>query len=72
MFRLEVGGQENLAPSEAPNIIAVDHVSRLDAPILFSLLLLPFMMKNMITEPVTGEPVTGDAPAAPDDSAPGA
>jgi acyl-[acyl-carrier-protein]-phospholipid O-acyltransferase / long-chain-fatty-acid--[acyl-carrier-protein] ligase len=41
LFRLEVIGQENLAPSGAPSIIAVDHVSWLDAPILFSLTAAP-------------------------------
>jgi acyl-[acyl-carrier-protein]-phospholipid O-acyltransferase/long-chain-fatty-acid--[acyl-carrier-protein] ligase len=41
LFRLEVVGQENLAPAGAPNIIAVDAVSWLDAPILFSLMETP-------------------------------
>ena len=40
-FRLEVVGLDNLAPMDAPNIIVVDHVSWLDAPILFSLLETP-------------------------------
>ena len=33
VFRLEVVGLENLAPTGTPNIVAVDHVSWLDAPI---------------------------------------
>ena len=41
LFRLEVVGQENLALAGAPNIIVVDHVSWLDAPILFSLMETP-------------------------------
>jgi acyl-[acyl-carrier-protein]-phospholipid O-acyltransferase/long-chain-fatty-acid--[acyl-carrier-protein] ligase len=41
VFRLEVVGLENLAPTGTPNIVAVDHVSWLDAPILFSLLETP-------------------------------
>jgi acyl-[acyl-carrier-protein]-phospholipid O-acyltransferase / long-chain-fatty-acid--[acyl-carrier-protein] ligase len=40
-FRLEVVGHENLASAETPNIIVVDHVSLLDAPILFSLMETP-------------------------------
>lgn len=40
-FRLEVVGRENLASAEAPNIVAVDHISWLDAPILFSLMDTP-------------------------------
>jgi acyl-[acyl-carrier-protein]-phospholipid O-acyltransferase / long-chain-fatty-acid--[acyl-carrier-protein] ligase len=38
LFRLEVRGRENLAPTSAPNLIAVNHVSWLDAPILYSLM----------------------------------
>src|SRR3977135_3845991 len=41
VFRLEIVGRENLTPTGAPNIVAVDHVSWLDAPILFSLLETP-------------------------------
>jgi acyl-[acyl-carrier-protein]-phospholipid O-acyltransferase/long-chain-fatty-acid--[acyl-carrier-protein] ligase len=41
LFRLEVGGQDNLAPAGAPNVVVVDHVSWLDAPILFSLMETP-------------------------------
>ena len=41
LFRLEVAGWENLAPAGAPNIVVVDHVSWLDAPILFSLMDTP-------------------------------
>jgi acyl-[acyl-carrier-protein]-phospholipid O-acyltransferase / long-chain-fatty-acid--[acyl-carrier-protein] ligase len=38
LFRLEVVGGENLAPAGGANVIAVNHVSWLDAPILFSLM----------------------------------
>jgi acyl-[acyl-carrier-protein]-phospholipid O-acyltransferase / long-chain-fatty-acid--[acyl-carrier-protein] ligase len=41
LFRLEVVGKENLAFAETPNIVVVDHISWLDAPILFSLLETP-------------------------------
>jgi acyl-[acyl-carrier-protein]-phospholipid O-acyltransferase / long-chain-fatty-acid--[acyl-carrier-protein] ligase len=41
LFRLEVVGRENLAPAEAANVIAVNHVSWLDAPVLFSLIDAP-------------------------------
>jgi hypothetical protein len=41
LFRLEVAGWENLASAGAPNIVVVDHVSWLDAPILFSLMETP-------------------------------
>ena len=41
LFRLEVVGQENLAPAGAPNIISVDHVSWLDASVLYSLMETP-------------------------------
>jgi acyl-[acyl-carrier-protein]-phospholipid O-acyltransferase/long-chain-fatty-acid--[acyl-carrier-protein] ligase len=41
LFRLDVVGHENLASAETPNILVVDHVSGLDAPILFSLLETP-------------------------------
>jgi acyl-[acyl-carrier-protein]-phospholipid O-acyltransferase / long-chain-fatty-acid--[acyl-carrier-protein] ligase len=41
LFRLEVVGRENLASAGAPNIVVVDHVSWLDAPILFSLMETP-------------------------------
>ena len=41
LFRLEVAGRENLASAGAPNIVVVDHVSWLDAPILFSLMETP-------------------------------
>jgi acyl-[acyl-carrier-protein]-phospholipid O-acyltransferase / long-chain-fatty-acid--[acyl-carrier-protein] ligase len=41
LFRLEVTGLENLAPAGAPNIVAINHVSWLDAPILFSLMETP-------------------------------
>jgi acyl-[acyl-carrier-protein]-phospholipid O-acyltransferase/long-chain-fatty-acid--[acyl-carrier-protein] ligase len=40
-FRLEVVGHGNLASVEAPNVVVVDHVSWLDAPILFSLMETP-------------------------------
>jgi acyl-[acyl-carrier-protein]-phospholipid O-acyltransferase/long-chain-fatty-acid--[acyl-carrier-protein] ligase len=38
LFRLEVAGRENLAPAGTVNVLAVNHVSWLDAPILFSLI----------------------------------
>ncbi len=38
LFRLEVKGRENLPPAGLPAVIAVDHASFLDAPILFSLM----------------------------------
>ena len=41
LVRLEVAGRENLASAEAPNIVAVDHISWLEAPILFSLMETP-------------------------------
>jgi 1-acyl-sn-glycerol-3-phosphate acyltransferase len=41
LFRLDVVGHENPASAETPNILVVDHVSGLDAPILFSLLETP-------------------------------
>jgi len=41
LFRLEVVGRENLASAEAPNLITVDHVSWLDAAILFSIMETP-------------------------------
>ncbi len=41
LFRLEVVGQENLEPTGRPNVIAIDHVSSLDAPIVFSLIDAP-------------------------------
>ena len=41
LLRLEVAGRENLASAEAPNIVAVDHISWLEAPILFSLMETP-------------------------------
>jgi acyl-[acyl-carrier-protein]-phospholipid O-acyltransferase / long-chain-fatty-acid--[acyl-carrier-protein] ligase len=43
LFRLEVVGRENLAPTGATNVIAINHVSWLDAPILFSLMEPPPM-----------------------------
>jgi acyl-[acyl-carrier-protein]-phospholipid O-acyltransferase/long-chain-fatty-acid--[acyl-carrier-protein] ligase len=51
-FRLEVTGREHLAPAEAPTIIAVDHVSWLDAPILFSLMDQP---ATFVIEPAAVE-----------------
>jgi acyl-[acyl-carrier-protein]-phospholipid O-acyltransferase/long-chain-fatty-acid--[acyl-carrier-protein] ligase len=41
LFRLEVAGRENLAADGTTNIVAVSHVSWLDAPILFSLMEMP-------------------------------
>jgi acyl-[acyl-carrier-protein]-phospholipid O-acyltransferase/long-chain-fatty-acid--[acyl-carrier-protein] ligase len=41
LFRLDVVGHEYLASAEAPNIVVVDHVSWLDAPILYSLMETP-------------------------------
>jgi acyl-[acyl-carrier-protein]-phospholipid O-acyltransferase / long-chain-fatty-acid--[acyl-carrier-protein] ligase len=41
LFRVEVVGQENLALTGAPNVVVVDHVSWLDAPILYSLMETP-------------------------------
>jgi 1-acyl-sn-glycerol-3-phosphate acyltransferase len=41
LFRLEVAGWENLVSAGAPNIVVVDHVSWLEAPILFSLMETP-------------------------------
>jgi acyl-[acyl-carrier-protein]-phospholipid O-acyltransferase/long-chain-fatty-acid--[acyl-carrier-protein] ligase len=41
LFRLDVVGHEYLASAEAPNIVVVDHVSWLDAPILCSLMETP-------------------------------
>jgi acyl-[acyl-carrier-protein]-phospholipid O-acyltransferase/long-chain-fatty-acid--[acyl-carrier-protein] ligase len=41
LFRLEVVGRENLAAAGTANIVAVDHVSWLDAAILFSLMETP-------------------------------
>jgi acyl-[acyl-carrier-protein]-phospholipid O-acyltransferase/long-chain-fatty-acid--[acyl-carrier-protein] ligase len=38
LYRLEVVGRENLAPTKAPNVVAIDHVSWLDAPIVYSLM----------------------------------
>jgi acyl-[acyl-carrier-protein]-phospholipid O-acyltransferase/long-chain-fatty-acid--[acyl-carrier-protein] ligase len=38
VFRLEVVGEEKLAPAGAANVLAINHVSWLDAPILFSLM----------------------------------
>ncbi|MBV8105583.1 MAG: acyl-[ACP]--phospholipid O-acyltransferase [Hyphomicrobiales bacterium] len=38
LFRLEVRGLENLPPSSARSVIAVNHVSFLDAPIILSLM----------------------------------
>jgi 1-acyl-sn-glycerol-3-phosphate acyltransferase len=38
LLRLEVVGRENFAPAGEANIIAVDHVSWVDAPIPFSLM----------------------------------
>ncbi len=38
LLRIEVKGIENLPPAGRPNIIALDHVSNLDAPIILSLL----------------------------------
>jgi acyl-[acyl-carrier-protein]-phospholipid O-acyltransferase / long-chain-fatty-acid--[acyl-carrier-protein] ligase len=37
LFRLEVVGRENLASTGAPNVVAINHVSWLDAPIVYSL-----------------------------------
>jgi acyl-[acyl-carrier-protein]-phospholipid O-acyltransferase / long-chain-fatty-acid--[acyl-carrier-protein] ligase len=52
VFRLEVVGRENLSPTEAANIITVDHVSWLDAPILFSLIGKP---ATFVIEPTAAE-----------------
>ena len=41
LFRLEVAGRENLEPAGAPNVIAINHVSWLDAPIVYSLMERP-------------------------------
>ena len=41
LLRVEVVGRENLAPVGTANVIAVNHVSWLDAPILFSLMETP-------------------------------
>jgi acyl-[acyl-carrier-protein]-phospholipid O-acyltransferase / long-chain-fatty-acid--[acyl-carrier-protein] ligase len=41
LFRLEVVGRENLAAPGGPHIVAVDHVSWLDAPVLYSLMETP-------------------------------
>src|SRR5271170_5096671 len=38
LFRLEVVGRENLEPTGSPNVVAIDHVSWLDAPIVYSLM----------------------------------
>ncbi len=38
LFRLEVAGRENLEPTGAPSVIAINHVSWLDAPIVYSLM----------------------------------
>ena len=38
LFRLEVVGRENLGPTTAPNVLAINHVSWLDAPIVYSLM----------------------------------
>jgi acyl-[acyl-carrier-protein]-phospholipid O-acyltransferase / long-chain-fatty-acid--[acyl-carrier-protein] ligase len=43
LFRLEVVGQENLEPTGQPNVIAINHVSSLDAPIVFSLIDAPLL-----------------------------
>jgi acyl-[acyl-carrier-protein]-phospholipid O-acyltransferase / long-chain-fatty-acid--[acyl-carrier-protein] ligase len=52
LFRLEVVGHENLAFNGAPNIVVVDHVSWLDAPILFSLMEKP---PTFVIEPAAGQ-----------------
>ncbi len=44
LFRLEVVGIENLPTEGRPNILAVDHVSLLDAPIILSLLDRPALI----------------------------
>ena len=41
LFRLEVVGRENLEPTGRPTVIAINHVSSLDAPIVFSLIDAP-------------------------------
>ena len=38
LFRLQVDGLENLPPASAHSVIAVNHVSFLDAPIILSLM----------------------------------
>ncbi len=43
LFRLEVVGAENLSATGTTNIVVVDHVSLLDAPILFSFIEMPAM-----------------------------
>jgi acyl-[acyl-carrier-protein]-phospholipid O-acyltransferase/long-chain-fatty-acid--[acyl-carrier-protein] ligase len=52
LFRLEVAGWENLASAGAPNIVMVDHVSWLDAPILFS---LPETPATFVIEPAAAK-----------------
>jgi acyl-[acyl-carrier-protein]-phospholipid O-acyltransferase/long-chain-fatty-acid--[acyl-carrier-protein] ligase len=38
LFRLEVVGRENLEPTGRPTVIAINHASLLDAPVVFSLM----------------------------------